>query len=63
MSLPKNINETVTPNEDGSYTIFIEESLSPQFRKKAFFHAMKHITGGDFEKESVNKIELIAHFA
>lgn len=53
--------ESVTENEDGSYTIFIEESLSQEERQKEFLHAMSHIVGEDFAKYNVQKIERIAH--
>lgn len=56
------IKEMVSPNEDGSYTIFIEASLSREEQQKAFLHAMMHISNKDFEKKgSANLIELIAH--
>ncbi|MGN0366745.1 MAG: hypothetical protein ACI4E5_12515 [Suilimivivens sp.] len=57
----KKINETVVENEDGSYTIFIESSLSKDRQKEAFIHAMKHILGDDFKKDDANKIEYEAH--
>lgn len=53
--------ETVTPNIDGSYTIFIETSLSKKGQQEAFIHAMKHILGNDFEKIDIDKIETDAH--
>ncbi len=62
MSLPGKVSEAVTPNEDGSYTIFIEETLSPLYKKKAFMHAIKHIYGNDFEKYNINEIEYRVHF-
>lgn len=61
MQLPGKVNEAVTPNEDGSYTVFIDETLSPEYRKKAFIHAMKHIKSNDFEKYDVQSIEAEAH--
>jgi len=57
------VHETVVSNEDGSYTIFIESSLSREAQKKAFIHAMRHILGNDFTKEDIDKIELDAHSA
>lgn len=51
----------VTPNIDGSYTIFIETSLSKKGQQEAFIHAMKHILGNDFEKIDIDKIETDAH--
>lgn len=53
--------ETVTENEDGSFTIFIEESLSKIEQRNVFLHAMKHILGDDFSKNDVNKIEKCRH--
>ena len=53
--------EAVSENNDGSYTIFIETSLSKEAQQKAFMHAMKHIFGNDFEKIDINEIENQAH--
>ena len=53
--------EAVSENHDGSYTIFIDSSLSKKAQQKAFVHAMKHIFGNDFEKTDINKIETDAH--
>lgn len=53
--------EAVTENDDGSYTIFIEVSLSREAQMEAFRHAMCHITGMDFDKLNVDQIEKIAH--
>lgn len=61
MPLPGKVNEAVVENEDGSYTIFIEETLSPEYRKKTFLHALKHLTGNDFEKFDIQEIEHEAH--
>lgn len=54
-------NEAVTENEDGSYTIFINDRLCEEKRLKSFRHAMNHIKGFDFEKENVQEIEMNAH--
>ena len=50
------VRESVVRNEDDSYTIFIEASLSFTERQKAFRHAMEHILRDDFEKEDVDNI-------
>jgi len=55
-------NELVTKNEDDSYLILIEDSLSPQGKRDAFNHAMRHIVMEDFAKYgSVQDIEMEAH--
>lgn len=54
-------NEAVTENEDGSYTIFINDQLCEEKRLKSFRHALNHIENFDFEKGDVQKIELESH--
>ena len=60
-NFPNNGREMVVQNEDGSYTILINSKLSDEGRLRAYEHAMKHITGNDFEKDNVQSIEASAH--
>lgn len=53
--------EMVVLNEDGSYTVFINTRLNYEQQMKAYLHAMKHITGDDFQKDDVQSIEYLAH--
>lgn len=55
------VNEVVTENEDGSYTIFINSRMNYEKQMRAYLHAMKHITGDDFQKDDVQSIEYLAH--
>ena len=55
------VREAVTENEDGSYTIFIEENLSQSERQREFLHAMRHIAGDDFSNNDILLIEYDAH--
>lgn len=55
------VNEVVTENEDESYTIFHNSRLNYEKQMKAYLHAMKHITGDDFQKDDVQSIEYLAH--
>lgn len=55
------VHEAVTPNEDGSVTIFLDKNASSESQRKHFLHVMKHLMGNDFEKEDVQKIEAEAH--
>ena len=57
----KKIKEAVTTNEDGSFTIFIESSLTKEQQQKSSIHAIEHITGEDFNKDDVERIERQAH--
>ena len=54
-------NEVVTENEDGSYTIFLNNNLCESKRIRAFYHAINHIKERDFKKEDVQEIENKAH--
>lgn len=55
------VNEMVTENEDGSFTIFVNSNLCESKRLKAVNHAIRHIKNRDFEKTDVQDIEASAH--
>lgn len=55
------VHEAVTPNEDGSVTIFLDKNMTFEAQQKRFLHAMKHLRENDFEKEDVQAIELKSH--
>lgn len=55
------VNEAITENEDGSFTIFINSNLCDSKRLEAINHAIRHIIGRDFEKADVQQIESSAH--
>ena len=54
-------NEAVTENEDGSFTIFVNNNLCESKRLLAIQHAIRHISGNDFGKVDVQEIECVAH--
>lgn len=56
------VRECVTENEDGSYTVFVDASLSRDEQVEAYYHAVKHITRDDFNSDkSVGQIESECH--
>jgi len=55
------VHETVTENEDGTYTIFIDCTLSRIEQIERCKHALKHIMQRDFDTYDVDKVERIAH--
>lgn len=61
IDFPTKGNETVTKNEDDTFTIFINAKLSHEMQLEAYVHALQHIHKGDFNKEDVNQIEYDAH--
>lgn len=58
------VKEQVVANQDGTFTIFINDYLSPECRMIAYNHAVSHIRNGDFDKKAdVDAIEYQAHGA
>lgn len=56
------VNEVVVENEDGGYTVFIDDRLSDEGKRDAYRHALRHIEADDFVKHGdVDQIELEAH--
>lgn len=55
------VNEAVTENEDGSYTIFVNKNLCESKQISAVSHALSHIKNNDFGKSDVQEIEKTAH--
>lgn len=58
-----NAKETVTSNEDGSFSIFINSRLNQEQQTDAYLHALSHITRFDFENRDacVDHLEYYAH--
>lgn len=57
-----NVREVVVENEDGGHSVFIDDQLSPEGRKDALRHALRHIERDDFGKHgNVGTIENEAH--
>ena len=54
-------SEAITPNDDGSFTIFVNSRLSATRQKEAVEHALLHIGHHDFQKTDVQQIEAEAH--
>ena len=57
------VKKTVTCNEDGSYTIFLNTRFTQEQLNDAYIHALNHIIRADFDKHtsSVDTIEAYAH--
>lgn len=56
------VNEVVVENEDGGYTVFIDDQLSDEGKKKAYRHALRHIEADDFAKHGdADQIERETH--
>lgn len=55
------VNETVTENADGTYSIFINSRLDYETQQRAYKHALAHIMRHDFEKDNVDLIECECH--
>lgn len=57
------VREAVTPNADGTYTIFLNAKTTCEMQRESYRHALRHIEGNDFEKdpEDIEQIEYEAH--
>lgn len=60
-NLPTSISAYVVSNPDASYTIILNSRLTWERRMKAYLHEMDHIKNGDYERQSVDFIEMFAH--
>ena len=60
VDLPPKIKEMVCPSGCG-YTIYIDAHQNIETQRQSFLHAMCHIYGDDWSKESVQSIEFYAH--
>lgn len=62
IDMPATVDGFVTPNADGTYTIFLARNRSEARIKKALQHELEHIRRGDlFSGEDVQAIEARAH--
>ena len=62
--MPTGAAELVSPNPDGTYTILLNGKLSQKKQIDAFWHAIRHIRNGDFdriERYGIQAIESDAH--
>lgn len=53
MNLPKNVDEAITANSDGSYTAVISDRICEKRQLEAYKHALKHIENNDLEDGKV----------
>lgn len=61
-TLPYSIKAFVVQNEDMSYTIVLNDSLSYEQNRTSYLHEYNHIINGDYDKQcSVDEIESEAH--
>lgn len=59
--LPGYCKEMVSPNEDGSYTIIINDALTDEEKWDAYCHALRHIKADHFSGRCVDDVEAEAH--
>lgn len=55
------VKGAVTPNDDGTYSIFINANQSDEGIMRTYYHELSHILNNDFEKHDVQQIEAEAH--
>ena len=58
VDLPPSIGGMVSPNDDGTFSVYINARKSAEKQKKSLAHEVKHITSEDFYNgKSVYEIE------
>lgn len=60
-NLPTSIPAFVIPDTDGNYTIVLNARHTHEQHLISYYHEMKHIENGDYEKNNVDLIEIFAH--
>ena len=57
MPMHGSIGGFVTPNPDGTFTVYLNSRLSRERNVKSLEHEINHIVADDFSKHDVAKIE------
>ena len=61
MDMDCEVRGDINRNHDGSYSIFINARLCAERQKEICMHELIHIYKEDFEKETADEIEWLAH--
>mgnify|MGYP000863675230 CR=1 FL=1 len=61
VDMPVSIKAHTVPNEDGTFTIFINSRLNSEQQKEGYSHEIEHILKDDFKTKNVDKTEFITH--
>lgn len=61
VDMPVTVKAYTVPNNDGTYTIFINSRLSSEQQKESYSHEVEHILSDDFEAINADDAELITH--
>ena len=57
MPMHGSIGGYVTPNPDGTFSVYLNERLSRERNMKTLKHEINHIVANDFSKDDVAQIE------
>ena len=57
VDMPHGIHGSVTPNDDGTFSVYINARDCCERQRKAADHERKHIENDDFSKEDVLEAE------
>ena len=61
LDMDTKVPEHLVKNNDDSYTIFLNARMLRENQIASYYHALKHITEDDFQKENVQEIEKSTH--
>mgnify|MGYP006866776361 CR=1 FL=1 len=60
-ALPTTIPAYVVANPDDTFTIVLNSRMTFERRMQSYWHELKHIQNGDYERHSADFLELRAH--
>lgn len=63
VDMPVSVKAYTVPNEDGTFTIFINSRLNSEQQQESYSHEIEHILSNNFKTNNVNNAELITHNA
>lgn len=62
VDMPSRVGATAIPNDDGTYTVYVNSRLSIERQRRAYLHEVRHIKNDDFYKDiNIDEIEICAH--
>ena len=60
-NLPTSIKGYTVSCPDDTYTVVLNARHTMEQQIRAYWHELDHIKEGDFEKESADRVEAVAH--
>lgn len=63
VKMPGRIHGACVPNEDGSFTIFLDPNDPDDVQRAGLLHELEHIKNGDFDNIQDKQAEILEAYA